>query len=47
MKKPPNIILMHKKSKKKLKCYFCGGPHLCRDCNVERKKSPEMKKKSW
>lgn len=36
---------MHKKPRKKFKCYFCGGPHLCRDCNIERKKSPEMKKK--
>lgn len=36
---------MYRKSKKKLKCYFCGGPHLCRDCKIERKKSPEMKKK--
>ena len=30
---------------KKIKCYFCGGPHLCRYCKVEKKKSPIMKKK--
>jgi hypothetical protein len=29
----------------KLRCYFCGGNHLCRECPIEEKISPLLKKK--
>ena len=35
---------MNKYRKKSIKCYFCGGPHLVRNCPVEKRKSAEMKK---
>ena len=28
----------------KLRCYFCNGNHLCRDCPIEEKISPLLKK---
>lgn len=30
--------------KKEISCYFCQGPHLCRDCPIEKKKATGMKK---
>lgn len=35
---------MTKKQDYKFSCYFCRGPHLCRDCPIEKKKSAGMKK---
>ena len=35
---------MTKGYKRKIKCYFCGGPHEVRRCPVEKKKSAAMKK---
>ena len=35
---------MTKKQDYKFSCYFCQGPHLCRDCPIEKKKSAGMKK---
>lgn len=29
----------------KLRCYFCNGNHLCRNCPIEEKISPLLKKK--
>jgi hypothetical protein len=29
----------------KLRCYFCNGNHLCRNCPLEQKLSPLLKKK--
>lgn len=33
------------KKSKKVRCYFCEGNHLCRDCPVEEKLAPILKKK--
>ena len=30
--------------KNNLKCYFCNGNHKCRNCSVEKKVAPILKK---
>ena len=30
--------------RKILKCHFCGGNHNCRDCHIEKKVAPKLKK---
>lgn len=37
-----NVI---KRKKSKLRCYFCDGNHVCRDCPIEEKLAPMLKKK--
>jgi hypothetical protein len=32
-------------NKKKLRCYFCNGNHICRNCPIEEKLAPVLKKK--
>lgn len=40
---PIDSLDIHKK--KKLRCFFCGGNHLCRECPIEEKIAPLLKKK--
>lgn len=35
----------YQKKKKKIRCYFCNGDHLCRDCPIESKLAPVLKQK--
>jgi len=47
MKKKLSIITDFKKINinNKLRCYFCQGNHLCRNCPIEEKLAPILKKK--
>ena len=38
-------IRNHYQKKKKLRCYFCNGDHICRNCPIESKLAPILKQK--
>lgn len=44
-KKKIKIVTNFKKNNSKLRCYFCQGNHLCRNCPIEEKIAPVLKKK--
>ena len=39
------VLSKHKCKCSHLTCYFCGGNHACRDCPIEKKIAPILKKK--
>jgi len=43
---PVNINFSHssRKHNNKYRCHFCGGNHNCRNCPIEKKVAPQLKK---
>jgi hypothetical protein len=39
------MTCVYKSNKKSIKCYFCNGTHVCRDCPKETAMAPILKKK--